>query len=193
MELKNNKSTWAALATLSVTAIAAGATAIMKIRNKREQKRKEKEEAQGKLTPEQDMVYNQAVRAFITLNDKIYDLRLLHKELQPIIQWLATDGEKPVITTNDQRIVELMNDIEKFLVNEVPFINACINTISDDSTTYPDYVRAAAGKPFDSAVDEEYNHVEPTDCNTIKQVLKLGYFFPYSRIAPSPVKSIVLV
>jgi hypothetical protein len=32
MELKNNKSTWAALATLGLGAVAAGATAVVKIR-----------------------------------------------------------------------------------------------------------------------------------------------------------------
>ena len=41
MELKNNKSAWAALATLGVTAIAAGATAFVKIRDKRRQREEE--------------------------------------------------------------------------------------------------------------------------------------------------------
>lgn len=40
MELKNKKSTLAALATLGVTAIAAGTTAVVKIRQKRERARK---------------------------------------------------------------------------------------------------------------------------------------------------------
>lgn len=43
MELKNKKTTWAALATVGVTAIAAGTTAVMKIRQKREEARKRAE------------------------------------------------------------------------------------------------------------------------------------------------------
>ena len=82
MELKNKKSTLAALATLGVTAIAAGTTAVVKIRQKRERARKlaeikrqkEKETYSLKLSPEQMMVYNEAVRKFITLNNRIYDL-----------------------------------------------------------------------------------------------------------------------
>ena len=70
MEMKNKKSTWAALATIGVTAIAAGTTAVVKIRQKREearkraeQKRQKEKEAQSlKLTPEQMMVYNEAIR-----------------------------------------------------------------------------------------------------------------------------------
>ncbi len=196
MIMKNNKSTWAALATLGVTAIAAGTTALIKFRKKQKRRQAEEENEvlpEGKLTAEQDMVYNEAVRAFISLNDKIYDLRYLHKELQPIIQWVATDGEKPVVDTTDERIVALMEDIEKFLVTEVPFINACINTITDDGTTYADYIRAAVGKPIDPAIDIEYNGTEVPADSTIKYVLKLGYFFPESRIAYHPVKSIVIV
>jgi len=187
--MKTKKSTWAALATLGISAIAAGATAFVKFNNKR----KEKEVAKGTLSTEQDMVYNEAVRAFISLNDRIYDLRLMHKELQPIILWLATDCEKPAITTNDKKIIKLMEDIENFLVTEVPFINACINTISDDGTTYPDYIHATPGKAFDPTLDEEYHGNEVPTETPIKYVLKLGYFFPNSRIAYHPVKSIVLV
>ena len=84
MELKNKKSAWAALATIGVTAVAAGTTAIVKMRQEREKRRKleeqkrekEKEVASLKLTPEQMMVYNEGVRKFITLNNRIFGLYL---------------------------------------------------------------------------------------------------------------------
>ncbi len=200
MELKNNKSAIAALATLGVTAIAAGTTAFIKIRKKRRQKlqqEKEKEEqtrnSQGKLTPEQQMVYNDAIRDFLTLNNRIFELRILSRELQPIIQWLATDGQKPATNYSDERLNELCYDIQKFLINQVPFINACINTISDDGTTYADYINAAVGTPYDPTLNIEYNGTEVQEGSTVKSILKLGYFFPESRIANHPVKSIVLV
>lgn len=195
MELKNNKSAWAALATLGITAVAAGTTAVIKIRNKRRRQREaaEREMAHSDLTPEQEMVYNEAVRAFLLLNDRIYELRQMRKELQPIILWLASDGTKPEISTNDERITQLIDDIEKFLITQVPFINACINTISDDGSTFSDYLRAATGKPFDPTLDVEQDGAEVQEGSTIKYVLKLGYFFPESRIATHPVKSIVLL
>lgn len=195
MELKNNKPVWAALATLGLTAVAAGATVLVKMRKKRRllQEQEENSPEEGNLTPEQEMVYNDAVRAFISLNDRIYELRSQHKELQPLILWLATEGERPEMTTDDPAILELANDIQKFLDLQVPFINACINTISDDGTTFADYMRAAEGKPFDSTLDVEHSGTDVPDGSIIKQVLRLGYFFPESRIANHPVKSIVLV
>lgn len=70
----------------------------MKIRQKREEARKraeldrqrEKETLSRKLSPEQMTVYNEAVRKFITLNNRIYDLRYYQKEVQPLIEMLAT-------------------------------------------------------------------------------------------------------
>ncbi len=198
MELKNNKSAWAALATLGVTAVAAGATAVIKIRDKRRKKRQAeekrlKERLQSHLTADQEMVYNEAVRAFLTINDRIYELRSLRKELQPIIHWLATDGEKPAIESSDERITALMEDIQSFLINQVPFINACINTISEDGTTYADYINATTGTAYDPTLNIEYNGAEVQEGSIVKYILKLGYFFPESRIASHPVKSIVLV
>lgn len=195
MELKNNKSTWAALATLGVGVFAAGATAAVKIRERRRKQREEteKNEMECHLTADQEMVYNEAVRAFLSLNDRIYQLRDAHKELQPLIQWLATDGEKPKTASTDERINELVDDIQKFLVTQLPFINACISTINDDGTSFGDYIRAAVGKPFDPALDVEQDGTEVQQGAPIRFVLKLGYFFPQSRIASHPVKSIVLV
>ncbi len=196
MEMKNNKSAWAALATLSVTAVAAGATAYIKLRKKRRLRREAEEAAalknEGLLSPEQQMVYNDAVRAFLFLNDRIYELRSQHKELQPIIHWLATEGEKPEINSEDERIMDLVEDINEFLITKVPFINACINIITEDGTTFADYIRAAAGQPYDPTLDVEHSGEEVKKGTIIKSVLKLGYFFPESRIATHPVKSIVL-
>ena len=98
MELKEHKSALAALATLGVTAVAAGATAIVKIRKKRKQREREQQaDAEGRLTVDQMMVYNEAVRAFITLNNRIYELRQYRDELQPLINWLANDSEQPEV------------------------------------------------------------------------------------------------
>ncbi len=198
MELKNNKSALAALATLGVTAVAAGATAFIKIRKKRRQRRQEEEEMaepiqEGKLTPDQEMVYNEAIRAFMTINDRIFEMRTHRKELQPVIEWLATDGEKPTINSDDEELNALVYDIQKFLVMQVPFINACINTICDDGTTYADYINAKSGIPYDPTLNIEYNGTEVQEGSIVRYILKLGYFFPDSRIASHPVKSIVLV
>ena len=60
MELKNNKSTWAALATLGIGAVAAGTTAVVKIRQKRRRQREEaeKSEIHCQLTADQAQRYN---------------------------------------------------------------------------------------------------------------------------------------
>lgn len=191
MELKEHKSALAALATLGITAVAAGATAIIKLRKKR--KEREAQAEGGHLTADQMMVYNEAVRAFITLNNRIYDLRQHRKELQPIIQWLATDGKKPDIPQDIPELVSLAEDIQKFLTSQQPFINACLSTVNNDELTYTDYVQAPVGGTFDATLDEEPTGIKVEDGTPVTFVLKLGYFFPESTIAIHPVKAIVLV
>ena len=191
MELKEHKSALAALATLGITAVAAGTTAIIKLRKKR--KEREAQAEGGHLTADQMMVYNEAVRAFITLNNRIYDLRQHRKELQSIIQWLATDGKKPDIPQDIPELVSLAEDIQKFLTSQQPFINACLSTVNNDELTYTDYVQAPVGGTFDAALDEEPTGIKVEDGTPVTFVLKLGYFFPESTIAIHPVKAIVLV
>lgn len=188
----SKKSAWAALATLGITAVAAGTTAFIKYRKKRRQQT-EAEALEHQLSADQEMVYNEAVRSFLSINDRIYELRQQRMALQPLIEWLATDGEKPEIKTDDEKLLQLSDDIQKFLITQVPFINACISTMCDDGTTYSDYVRGRVGNNFDSTLDQEYAGAKVEEGTPIKYVLKLGYCFPNSRIATHPVKSIILV
>ena len=147
MEMKNKKSTWAALATIGVTAIAAGTTAVVKIRQKREearkraeQKRQKEKEAQSlKLTPEQMMVYNEAIRKFITLNNRIFDLRHYQKEVQPLIQMLATGKAVDEDSLTGIEEVDLLcHDIRMFVNRQLPFISTCIGVISEGDS-YVDF------------------------------------------------------
>lgn len=196
MELKRNKSAWAALATLGVTAIAASATAVVKIREKRrelrEKREREAQEGDSQLSAEQMMVYNEAIRSFLSINDRIFEMRRQRDILQPLIKWLATNGEKPEITTENEDITKLAGDIEKFLNTQVPFINACLMTVGDPDMSYPDYIRGAVGGTFDDTLDEEPTGAELSNGMPIEYVLRLGYFFPNSTIAPHPIKSIIL-
>jgi hypothetical protein len=196
MQLKEHKSALATLATLGITAIAAGATAFVKIRKKRKQRLQqdaEEEASNGHLTADQMMVYNEAVRAFITINERIYELRKHRKELQPLIKWLATDGERPAITFDQEELEVLANEIEVFLTTQQPFINACLSTVSDEGLTYADSVHAPIDGTFDTTLDEEPTGADVKDGTPVSFVLKLGYFFPESSIAIHPVKAIVLV
>lgn len=194
MELKNKKSTWAALATLGVTAVAAGATAFVKIREKRKQRQaQDAEREQSKhLTAEQMMVYNEAIRAFMSLNDRIYELRREREALQPLVKWLATNDEKPALTNVSDDVKMLADDIERFLLTQVPFVNACLSSVGDPTMSYPDYVRGAVGGYFDNTLDEEPTGAQVENGAKIAFVLRLGYYFPESTLAPNPVKAIVL-
>lgn len=201
MDMKHKKSAWAALATIGVTAIAAGTTAIVKIRQKRRERRieeekrreKEKEATSLKLSPDQMMVYNEAIRKFITLNNRIYDLRHYQKELQPLILMLATG--KPVdedMLTGIEEVDLLCHDIRQFVIKQLPFINTCVGIISEGET-YQDFVHGPINGKFDKELDREEDGHEVAGGTPIKHVLKLGYLFPESTIASYPVKSIVTV
>lgn len=201
MELKNKKSTWAALATIGVTAIAAGTTAFVKMRKKREELRKlaeqqrerEKETSSLKLTPEQMMVYNEGIRKFITLNNRIFDLRHYQKEMQPLIQMLATGKATDEDSLTGIEEVDLLaHDIRQFVNKQLPFVNTCVGIISQGDT-YQDFVQGPINGKFDKELDREEDGHDVADGTPIKHVLKLGYFFPESTIASYPVKSIVTV
>ena len=201
MELKNKKSTLAALATLGVTAIAAGTTAVVKIRQKRERARKlaeikrqkEKETYSLKLSPEQMMVYNEAVRKFITLNNRIYDLRHYQKEIQPLIQMLGTGNAVDEDTLSGIEDVDILcHDIRQFVIKQLPFINTCVGIISEGDS-YESFVHNPFGGKFDKELDQEEDGADVAGGTPIKHVLKLGYFFPESTIVSYPVKSIVTV
>ena len=201
MELKNKKSTLAALATLGVTAIAAGTTAIVKIRQKKEKARKlkeierqkEKETYSLKLSPEQMMVYNEAVRKFITLNNRVYDMRHYQKEIQPLIQMLATGKAVDEDTLSGIEDVDILcHDIRQFVTKQLPFINTCVSIISEGDN-YECFVHNPFGGKFDKELDQEEDGADVADGTPIKHVLKLGYFFPESTIVSYPVKSIVTV
>ena len=195
MELKEHKSALAALATLGVTAVAAGATAFVKIREKRRQRKalEALEEETGKLSAEQRMVYNEGIKAFLTLNDRIYELRRRRNALQPIILWLASKGEKPQTEAADGELKQLVDSIAKFKASQMPFINACLMTLTGDEATFADYLRAPVGEAFDQTLDEEPTGADVTDGTPVTHVLKLGYCFPDCTIAAHPTKSIVLV
>jgi hypothetical protein len=201
MELKNKKSAWAALATIGVTAIAAGTTAFVKMRKKREELRKlaeqqrerEKETSSLKLTPEQMMVYNEGIRKFITLNNRIFDLRHYQKEMQPLIQMLATGKATDEDSlTGIEEVDMLAHDIRQFVNKQLPFVNTCVSIISQGDT-YQDFVQGPINGKFDKELDREEDGHDVADGTPIKHVLKLGYFFPESTIASYPVKSIVTV
>ncbi|MBQ7512074.1 MAG: hypothetical protein IJU11_04960 [Prevotella sp.] len=189
----SKKSTLAALATLGVTAVAAGATAIVKLRQRqRERQAHREQEAAHSLTPEQQMVYNEAVSAFVSLNERIYELRRHREELQPLIHRLTSEGDKPEVSSNHADIQQLAVDIERFLTHQQPFINACLSTVSEEQMTYADCVRGPVGGTIDTTLDEEPTGAVIADGAPVSFVLKLGYFFPGSTIAPLPVKSIIL-
>ena len=195
MELKNNKSAWAALATLGVTAVAAGATAFLKIREKRKERQaqeKEEQEHSKHLTAEQMMVYNEAIRSFLSLNDRIYDMRREREALQPLVKWLAMNGEKPELTNAGEDVKALADNIERFLTTQVPFINACLVSMGEPVLSYPDCVRGAVGGSYDDMLDEEPTGAQVEKGQKIAFVLRLGYYFPESTLVSAPVKSIVL-
>ena len=195
MELKNNKSAWAALATVGLTAVAAAATAIVKVKKERQKREEEENSALKRLTAEQKMVYNEAVGCFIRLNERIFALRSQYEALQPIVSQLAMLTDKPTELAADagEELRQLSADVKDFLTTQVPFINASLSTICHDGTTYADYVRAPMGQLFDPEYDEEYEPGDAAEGSTVSYVLKLGYFFPDASQKAHPEKAVVIV
>lgn len=187
-----NKSAIAALATLGVTAVAATATAVVKIRNKRREARALREtENDARLSPQQQMVYNEAVREFIILNDRIYELRRHHAELQPLLSRLALLSTEPLQLAEDDPLKPLADQVERFVREQVPFINASLRGTELES--YEECLRVPIGRTSDPELDEELSGDDVNEGTAVRFVLKAGYYFPDCTLVLHPVKSIILI
>ena len=194
MDTKNKKSAWAALATIGLTAVAAGAAAFIKVKKEKRKKAEAAQSAVRELTAEQQMVYNEAVSSFLSLNERIYELRRHRRLLQPLVVQLATAAAsaEDFDDGGNADIRQLAADISRFVSTQVPFINASLAIAEGDANGFVDFVRAPVGDTFDPTLDEEPTGADIADGTPVSMVLKLGYYFPASSIAPHPVKSVVL-
>lgn len=146
------------------------------------------------LSAEQMMVYNEAISVFLDINSRIYEQRRQKEQLQPVVRRLTLEStEKPDITGADDNVKSIAESVEKFLAMQVPFINACLAATDQHNMTYADCVRGPVGARFDNRLDEEPTGADVKDGDTVEYVLRLGYFFPDSTIAPHPVKSVCLL
>ena len=183
----------ATLATLGVTLVAATATTVFKIRQKRRQRREQTDDDSAvRLSAEQQMVYNEAVSRFIRLNDRLNDWQVgPEKDVQTLLCRLALQSPLPVELGDEQPLASLAADIERFIREQVPFINACLSAIGSETATYADCVRYPLGEPFDSRLDETADGSSADAGAIISSVQRLGYYFPECNVALHPVKCVV--
>lgn len=159
----------------------------------------EKRDENFQILSESDIIaYNDAVQAFVNINDYFYELRRYKDELSPCLNWLLNITDiKPSVISEEfdeelrSKISLFVSKIETFKNIFEPAINRYLLCTQKDFT-FNDCVRYPLNSGFDSELDQHCLGEELNNGEIIHGVLKLGFYFPDSKSYPYRVKSIIL-
>lgn len=155
---------------------------------------------QSTPTPENIIAYDDAIQAFVHINNSIYDLRQHNALIMPLITCLAQgDTQQDLLSVIDLKtqpeqerikINLLISKIKQFLTNNKPAIDHYLSLTSNLS--YKDCIRCPIGDTFNNEQDENLLGDRMLDEQEIKSVFKLGFYFPDSKGYPYREKSLII-
>lgn len=155
---------------------------------------------QSTPTPENIIAYDDAIQAFVHINNSIYDLRQHNALIMPLITCLAQgDTQQDLLSVIDLKtqpeqerikINLLISKIKQFLTNNKPAIDHYLSLTSNLS--YKDCIRCPIGDIFNNEQDENLLGDRMLDEQKIKSIFKLGFYFPDSKGYPYREKSLII-
>lgn len=149
--------------------------------------------------------YNDAVNAFVALNDRLYAFKKHRSVVLPCMRLLA--GDKSINAENVRAQIAqsslksedkasfslLLNDISQFVSTYVSVIDKFLEEADDiDCHSFLECIRMPLGEMFNVEKDEHALGEEFTDSDQISDVLRLGFYFPQSTTQPYRTKSLIL-
>lgn len=163
----------------------------------------------NKLSQKQTKVsltkYNDAVNAFVALNNRLYALKKYRSVVLPCMRLLAGDQSIKVedarmqiaassLKTDDKASFSLLlNDISQFVSEYVSVIDRFLKEANEIGCySFLECIRMPLNEMFDAEKDEHALGEEFADSDRISVVLRLGFYFPQSTTQPYRVKSLVL-
>lgn len=156
------------------------------------------EPAPEPLTEADCVAYNDAVHAFVNINNYVHDLRRYNALISPYISWFASDDmEQPQVDFSGlpdeerSKIALLVSKIGQFKHNHVPAINRYLAR-SQKKETFSACTRCPINGSFSPELDQHLFGDDLETGNSIKAVYKLGFFFPDSKDYPYREKSMIL-
>ena len=143
------------------------------------------------------VAYNDAIQAFVNIDNYIYDLKKHNALITPWMMWLASDCPKPNVVTSSlpdeerTKVSLLVSKIEQFKNNHEQAINRYLIR-SKSQKTFEDCVRCPLKGSFNSELDQHLLGEDLEDGEEIRSVYKMGYHFPDSKAYPYREKSLIL-
>ena len=148
---------------------------------------------------ERDIVaYNDAVQAFVNINNYIYELKRYNALITPYILWFTSDNsEQPSVDISSvpeeerSKIALLVSKIDQFKKNHMQAINRYL-VISNKGKTYTDCSRCPINGHFNPELDQHLLGEDLESGNIIHSVYKIGFLFPDSKSYPYREKSLII-
>lgn len=152
----------------------------------------------GSLTENDMIAYDDAVQAFVNINDSIYDLRRYNALIVPYIFWFANENQQvPILDLSSlsdetrSKVALLASRIEQFKKNYEQTITRCVSRIKPNEK-FTDCLRCPLNGKFDPDLDQHLLGEDLALGAEIHSVYKLGFLFPSSRNYPYREKALII-
>lgn len=149
-------------------------------------------------TERERVAYDDAVQAFVNINNYIYDLKRYNSLITPYILWLVNENvEHPhvdISSVSDEdrsRIALLVSKIDQFKQNHVQAINRYLSRTMKGKN-YATCLRCPIKGHFDPALDQHLLGEDLEHGEEIHSVYKIGFLFPDSKAHPYREKSLII-
>ncbi|MGM9777021.1 MAG: hypothetical protein ACI3ZD_01625, partial [Prevotella sp.] len=152
------------------------------------------------LSPtEMDCVaYDDAVQAFVNINNYIYDLRRHNSLIIPYILWFTSENMKQphvdisnVSEDDRSKIALLVSKIGQFKQNHMQAINRYLSR-TRNGESYAACLRCPIKGQFDPELDQHLLGEDLKPGEEIHSVYKIGYLFHDSKAYPYREKSLII-
>ena len=149
-------------------------------------------------TERERVAYDDAVQAFVNINNYIYDLKRYNSLITPYILWFVSENvEQPhvdISSVSDEdrsKIALLVSKIDQFKQNHVQAINRYLSR-TKMGKNYATCLRCPIKGHFDPALDQHLLGEDLEHGEEIHSVYKIGFLFPDSKAHPYREKSLII-
>lgn len=143
------------------------------------------------------VAYNDAIQAFVNIDNYIYDLKKHNALITPYMIWLVSDCPKPNVDASSlsdeerSKVALLASKIEQFKKNYEQAIRRYLLR-SKNEKTLEDCIRCPIDGTFNPELDQHLLGLDFENGEKIRSVYKMGFLFPDSKAYPYREKSLIL-
>lgn len=143
------------------------------------------------------VAYNDAIQAFVNINNNIYGLKKHNALITPYMMWLVSDCPKPNVDASSisdeerSKVALLASHIEQFKKNYEQAIRRYLIR-SKNEKAFEDCIRCPIDGTFNPELDQHLLGLDFENGEKIRSVYKMGFLFPDSKAYPYREKSLII-